>query len=145
MSWQFMNIRLTWLHIRRHLVTSWYGNAFHITDPLRGGSTAGFPRSLENSGKWSFRGKSWKSQGICQTPQGILENSKISGNSQGIFGCGRFKCCFWECCIGFICFAPSFQSSIMCGSQRIDSFDNKWRLGWQYEEWGGQIFYHILY
>ena len=45
---------------------------------------SGFPRSLENSGKWPFHGKSGKSQGICQAPQGILENSKISGNSQGM-------------------------------------------------------------
>ena len=54
----------------------------------------GFPRSLENSGKWSFHGKSGKSQGICHAHQGILENRKISGNSQGIFGYARFKCRF---------------------------------------------------
>ena len=47
------------------------------------GNRAGLPRTLENSGKWHFHGKSGKSQGICQAPQGILENSKISGKSLG--------------------------------------------------------------
>ena len=44
----------------------------------------GFPHTLENSGKWPFHEKSGKSQGISQAPQEILENSKMSGNSQGI-------------------------------------------------------------
>ena len=47
-------------------------------------SLPGFPRTLQNSGKRPFRGKSEKSQGICQAPQGNLENSEISGDSQGI-------------------------------------------------------------
>ena len=69
----------------------------------------GFPHTtLENSGKLPFHGKSGKSQGICQAPQGILENRKSSGNSQGIFGYGRFRCHFWECYKVFHIICPQF-------------------------------------
>ena len=40
--------------------------------------------TLENSSKWPFQGKSGKSQGIYQAPQGICENHKISDYSQGM-------------------------------------------------------------
>ena len=39
---------------------------------------------VKNSEKWPFHGIAGKSQGIYQAPQGICENSKISGNSQGM-------------------------------------------------------------
>ena len=74
----------------------------------------GFPRTLENSGKWPFHGKS---QGICQAPQGILENSKVSGKSQGILVMADLSAVSEKCIIVFhFFFAVSFQTSIMCGS-----------------------------
>ena len=57
----------------------------------------------KNSGKWPFHGKSGNSRGIYQAPQGIFENSEISGN-----GNGRFKCCFCECYVYFPMFCPQF-------------------------------------
>ena len=50
------------------------------------------PTLSGKTGKWPFHGKWGKFHGICQAPQGILENRNISGK----FGYGRFKCCFWE-------------------------------------------------
>ena len=40
--------------------------------------------TLWKARKWPFLGKSGKSQGIYQAPQGIFENSETSGNSQGM-------------------------------------------------------------
>ena len=77
------------------------------------GYYTGFPRTLENSGKWPFHGKSGKSQGICKAPQGILENSKISGNSQGILSLAELSTAYEKCYIVSICFALSFQISII--------------------------------
>ena len=77
---------------------------------------SGFPRTLEKSGKWPFYGKSGKSQGICQAPQGILEIRKVSGNSQWILALADLSSASEKCYTVSICFALSFQTSIMYGS-----------------------------
>ena len=50
----------------------------------------------ETQGNGLFMENQGNLRGINQAPQGIFENSKISGN-----GYGWFKCCFWECYIVF--------------------------------------------
>ena len=69
---------------------------------------SGFPHTLENSGKWPFHGKSGKTQGICQAPQGIIENSKISGKSQGILAMADLSGTYEKSYIVFYMFWPQY-------------------------------------
>ena len=71
---------------------------------------SGFPCTLENSGKWPFHVKSGKSQGISQAPQGILENSKISGNSQGILAMADFSATSKNVTYFFCILCPQFSN-----------------------------------
>ena len=62
----------------------------------------------------AFSWKIRKSQGICQAPQGILENTKNLGEFSGNFGYGRFKCCFWEMLHSFSHVSPSVSKPPSC-------------------------------
>ena len=67
--------------------------------------------------KTQGNGLSMENQGnlreFSKAPQGILENSKISGNSEGILSLVDLSTASEECYIVSICFALSFQISII--------------------------------
>ena len=110
------------VHSIKRVITEW--KWLENQGPLL---VTGFPHTLENSGKWHFYGKSGKSQGICQTPQGILENSEISGN----FGYGRFKCCFWEMLHSFSYVLPWVSKPPSCMEAYIHVQYTKNRLSFK--------------